>query len=139
MGGNLSQPPLWSLSPLSGHGFPLSLNPQGQHRTVKLISQGKGFQLQADPPPIPPSPESPTRSQPQQTPKDGGPWGELLLGPPGKTPATHGKEVRPERLNRWSTMEDNVRKRVHTCICYWVTLLNSRKLIEHCKPAMKEK
>ena len=36
-------------------------------------------------------------------------------------------------------MEDNVRKRVYTCKCDGVTLLDSRKLTEHWKPAMMEK
>ena len=30
-------------------------------------------------------------------------------------------------------------KRMYTCMCNWVTLLYSRKLIEHCKPAILEK
>ena len=34
---------------------------------------------------------------------------------------------------------DNVRKRMYICMCDWVTLLHSRKLTEHCKPAMMEK
>ena len=34
-------------------------------------------------------------------------------------------------------MEDNVRKRMYACI--GVTLLYSRKLTEHCKPAILEK
>ena len=28
---------------------------------------------------------------------------------------------------------------MYTCMCDWVTLLSSRKLTEHCKPAMMEK
>ena len=28
---------------------------------------------------------------------------------------------------------------MYTCICGWVTLLYSRKLTEHCKPAAMEK
>ena len=36
----------------------------------------------------------------------------------------------------WSLMEDNVRKSTYICICDWVTLLYSRKLPEHCKPAV---
>ena len=36
-------------------------------------------------------------------------------------------------------MEDNVRKRMYTCMCGWVNLLYSRKLSEHCKPAIMEK
>jgi len=36
-------------------------------------------------------------------------------------------------------MEDNVRKRMYTGMCDWVTLLYSRKLTEHCKPAIIEK
>ena len=36
-------------------------------------------------------------------------------------------------------MEDNVRKRMYICMCDWVTLLYSRKLTEHCKPAIMEK
>ena len=39
----------------------------------------------------------------------------------------------------WSIMEDNVRKRMHICMCDWVSLLYSRKLTEHCKPALIEK
>ena len=35
--------------------------------------------------------------------------------------------------------QDNVRKKEHVCICDWVTLLDSRKLTEHCKPAVMEK
>ena len=31
---------------------------------------------------------------------------------------------------------DNVRKKMYTCMCDWVTLLYSRKLTEHCKPAI---
>ena len=34
---------------------------------------------------------------------------------------------------------DNVRKRMYTCMSDWVTLLYSRKLTEHCKPAIMEK
>ena len=30
-------------------------------------------------------------------------------------------------------------KRIHTCMCDWVTLLYSRKLTERRKPAIKEK
>ena len=33
----------------------------------------------------------------------------------------------------------NLRKITGTCICDWVTLLCSRKLIEHCKSAIMEK
>jgi len=36
-------------------------------------------------------------------------------------------------------MEDNVRKRMYICMYDWVTLLYSRKLTEHCKPAIMEK
>ena len=36
-------------------------------------------------------------------------------------------------------MGDNERKRMYMCVCDWVTLLNSRKLTEHCQPAIKEK
>ena len=32
-----------------------------------------------------------------------------------------------------------MRKRMYTCMCDWVTLLYSRKLTEHCKPAIMEK
>jgi len=39
----------------------------------------------------------------------------------------------------WSMMEDNVRKRMYICMSDWVTLLYSRKLTEHCKPAIMEK
>ena len=39
----------------------------------------------------------------------------------------------------WSRMEGNVRKRMYICTCDWVTLLYSRKLTEHCKPAIMEK
>ena len=35
-------------------------------------------------------------------------------------------------------MGDNVRKRMHVCMCDWVTLLYSRKLMEHCKPGIME-
>ena len=28
---------------------------------------------------------------------------------------------------------------MHTCMCNWVAMLYSRKLTEHCKPAIKEK
>ena len=34
---------------------------------------------------------------------------------------------------------DNVRKRIYICMYDWVTLLYSRKLTEHCNPAMMEK
>ena len=35
---------------------------------------------------------------------------------------------------------DNVReKKMYTCMCNWVTMLYSRKLTEHCKPAIMEK
>ena len=30
-------------------------------------------------------------------------------------------------------------KKMYTCMCDWVTLLYSRKLTEHCKPAIMEK
>ena len=30
-------------------------------------------------------------------------------------------------------------QRMYTCMCNWVTMLYSRKLIEHCKPAIMEK
>ena len=44
-------------------------------------------------------------------------------------------------------MEDNVRKRMYTCVCVcmrererdWITLLYSRKLAEYCKPTIMEK
>ena len=36
-------------------------------------------------------------------------------------------------------MEENMRKRMYVYICDWVTLLYSRKLTEHCKPAIMEK
>jgi len=41
----------------------------------------------------------------------------------------------------WSLMteHDNVRKRMYTCMCDWVSMLYSRKLTEHCKPAIMEK
>ena len=39
----------------------------------------------------------------------------------------------------WNMMEDNVRKRMYICMCDWVTFLCSRKLTEHCKPAIMEK
>ena len=39
----------------------------------------------------------------------------------------------------WSMMETNVKKRMYTCMCDWVTLLYSSKLIEHSKPAIMEK
>ena len=32
-----------------------------------------------------------------------------------------------------------MRKRMYTCMCDWVSLLYSRKLTEHCKPAIMEK
>ena len=32
-----------------------------------------------------------------------------------------------------------MRKRMYICMCDWVTLLYSRKLTEHCKPAITEK
>ena len=35
--------------------------------------------------------------------------------------------------------EDNVRKRMYIVTCDWVPLLYSRKLTEHCKPAIMEK
>ena len=31
------------------------------------------------------------------------------------------------------------KNRMCTCMCNWVTMLYSRKLAEHCKPAIKEK
>ena len=34
---------------------------------------------------------------------------------------------------------DSVRKRTYICMCDWVTLLYSRKLTGHCKPAIMEK
>ena len=34
---------------------------------------------------------------------------------------------------------DNVRKRTYICMCDWVSLLYSRKLADHCKPAIMEK
>ena len=36
-------------------------------------------------------------------------------------------------------MEDNVRKRMYTCMYDWVTLLYSRKLIEPSRPTIMEK
>ena len=39
----------------------------------------------------------------------------------------------------WSMIEDNVRKRMYMCMCDWVTLLYSRKLSEHSRPAIMEK
>ena len=41
----------------------------------------------------------------------------------------------------WSLMMEhyNVRERMYTCICNWVTMLYSGKLTEHCKPAIMEK
>ena len=35
--------------------------------------------------------------------------------------------------------QDKVRKRMYTCMCDWDPLLYSRKLTEHCKPAIMEK
>jgi len=35
-------------------------------------------------------------------------------------------------------MEDNVRKRMYTRMCDWVTLLYCRKLTEYCKPTIME-
>ena len=76
-----------SLSPC-----PHPLNPQGQHRTAKLLSQGKGFQMQADPPSTPPPPTSPTGASScgalhRESSKDGGGIGAdtcwVLLGKPG--------------------------------------------------------
>ena len=43
---------------------------------------------------------------------------------------------------RWNMMEYNVRKKsIYMCVyvCYWVILLYSRKLTEHCKPIIMEK
>ena len=34
---------------------------------------------------------------------------------------------------------DNVRKKMYTCMCNWVTMLYSRKLTEHSKLAIMEK
>ena len=34
---------------------------------------------------------------------------------------------------------DNVRKRMYICICDWVTMTYSRKMTEHCKPAIMGK
>ena len=34
---------------------------------------------------------------------------------------------------------ENVRKRMYTYMCNWVTMLYSRKLTEFCKPAIMEK
>ena len=41
----------------------------------------------------------------------------------------------------WSLMmeHDNGEKRIYTCMCNWVTMLYSRKLTKHCKPATMEK
>ena len=36
-------------------------------------------------------------------------------------------------------MEGNMRKRMHICMCDWVTLLYSKKLTEYCKPTIMEK
>ena len=36
-------------------------------------------------------------------------------------------------------LSDNVRKRMYVCICDWVALLYSRKVTEHCTPAIMEK
>ena len=30
-------------------------------------------------------------------------------------------------------------KRIYTCLCNWVSVLYSRKLTEHCKPAIMKK
>ena len=38
----------------------------------------------------------------------------------------------------WNIREHNVRKRMYMCMCDWITLLNSRKLTERCKPAKME-
>ena len=34
---------------------------------------------------------------------------------------------------------DNVRKKMYTCMCNWVTMLYGRKLTEHCKPGIMGK
>ena len=34
---------------------------------------------------------------------------------------------------------DNVRRKEYICMCDWITWLYSRKLTEHCKPAIMEK
>ena len=41
----------------------------------------------------------------------------------------------------WSVVmeHDNVKKRIHICMCNWVTMLYGRKLTEHCKPSIMEK
>ena len=52
---------------------------------------------------------------------------EILLHSPGK----YIKSLMMEH--------DNVRKRMYTYMCDWVTLLYSRKLTENCKPAIMEK
>ena len=41
----------------------------------------------------------------------------------------------------WSLImeHDNVRKKIFTCTCDWVTLLYSRKLTKCCKPDIQEK
>jgi len=31
------------------------------------------------------------------------------------------------------------KKKMYTCMCNWITMLYSRKLTEHCKPAIMEK
>ena len=36
-------------------------------------------------------------------------------------------------------MENNVRNRMYICVCDWITLLSSSKLIEHWKPTILEK
>ena len=54
---------------------------------------------------------------------------DILLWSPGTLPSHL----------RWSAREDNVRKRMTTCVCDWVTLLYSRQLKEPCKPAITEK
>lgn len=73
-----------SLSPC-----PHPLNPRGHHRTAKLLCQGKGFQMQADPPSTPPPPTSPTGTSRcgalhGESSKDRGTRGGHMLGAPGQ-------------------------------------------------------
>ena len=51
---------------------------------------------------------------------------EILLYGPGNYISSHMME------------HHNMRRKICTCMCDWITLLYSKKLTEHCKPAIIE-
>lgn len=87
---------------------PHPVHPNRHHRIVKLLSQGEGFQAQADPPPIPLSPTSlmGASESPQKTGGLGAEPRWVSLGKPG----TCCQSLRPhlERRKTWNESDHSL-------------------------------